>query len=189
MTKKILKSTSTGKVAKNANSFNLNSELPLTKIDAEKSAFIERSIRQVEDFASAFAESETINHENRIAALRRMCRILAQQVEDAIIEPEMPNILYKDRSEYQITATDFVKKHYSHVVNDGLSLAHIGKHDPYLYNMLLKERRANHNQWPNGFELPTKEELIDRELAQYTEYQTFSFGRLATNSRRRKKKS
>jgi hypothetical protein len=80
---------------------------------------------------------------------------------DAI--PERAPALWRDRQPRDITPIDFIRATYRESLGHGLTKAHLRSLDMTLYQAL--KHYLNKNKMPEDFDLPTKREMTDRELA------------------------
>jgi hypothetical protein len=67
----------------------------------------------------------------------------------------------KDKNE---TPVDFIRREYARSLGRGLTKAHLRRADKSLYDSL--NYWLQKNQLPEGFDLPTKQEMIDRTISE-----------------------
>ena len=75
--------------------------------------------------------------------------------------PAQPPVLWRDRKDKDETPLDFIRREYGHWLGKGLTRAHL-RMDMGLYDSLKHWLRDN--VIPDDIDLPTKSEMIDREL-------------------------
>ena len=154
-----------------------------------KKEFWNAVVDNLQETLQGLSNSDELSLEDKVRHLKNIRRLVTSELASVIPQvPDKAPALWKERGKenYHMSPCDFVVQHYPSL-GFGLSQADIGHLDPKLM-AALRNWRDKHG-WPEGFDLPSQNELNDRRLNELSESELVEISKLGAVVRHRLKRA